>query len=82
MFSPQIQSYINSSSQAQAFSRVNELNRYIDSFYPKETLEANKTDVFKEILAESKAQTVKWTRLQRYSECHSAEEYSIFGSRE
>jgi len=56
MFSPQIQSYINSSSQAQAFSRVNELNRYIDSFYPKETIEANKTDVFKEILAESKAQ--------------------------
>ena len=56
MFSPQIQNYINSSSQAQAFSRVNELNRYIDSFYPKETIEANKTDVFKEILATSQAQ--------------------------
>ena len=56
MFSPQIQNYINSSSQAQAFSRVNELNRYIDSFYPKETIEADKKDVFREILASSEAQ--------------------------
>ena len=56
MFSPQIQNYINSSSQAQAFSRVNELNRYIDSFYPWETIEADKKDVFREILASSEAQ--------------------------
>ena len=56
MFSPQIQNYINSSSQAQAFSRVNELNRYIDSFYPRETIEADKKDVFREILASSEAQ--------------------------
>lgn len=56
MFSPQIQNYINSSSQSQAFSRVGELNRYIDTFYPKEAVEANKTDAFKEILASSQAQ--------------------------
>lgn len=56
MFSPQIQNYINSSSQAQAFSRVNELNRYIDSFYPRETIEADKKDAFREILASSEAQ--------------------------
>ena len=53
MFSPQIQNYINSSSQAQAFSRVNELNRYIDSIYPQ-THETKQTSAFDEILAESK----------------------------
>lgn len=57
MFSAQIQNYINSSSQAQAFSRVGELNRYIDTFYPKESIEKiNKNDVFKEILEASEAQ--------------------------
>ncbi len=60
MFSPQIQNYINSSSQAQAFSRVSELNRYIDNFYPKENIEkAQNKDVFKEILANSEAQIPK-----------------------
>ena len=34
MFSPQIQSYINSSSHSSALNRVNELNNYIDTFYP------------------------------------------------
>ncbi len=53
MFSPQLQNYINSSSQAQAFNRVNELNRYINSIYPKQP-EVNKTSAFDEILAESK----------------------------
>ena len=53
MFSPQIQNYINSSSQAQAFNRVNELNRYINSIYPK-TPETSKASAFDEILAESK----------------------------
>ena len=53
MFSPQIQNYINSSSQAQAFNRVNELNRYINSIYPQNS-EVSKTSAFDEILAESK----------------------------
>ena len=35
MFSPQIQNYINSSSQAAAFNRINELDNYINSIYPK-----------------------------------------------
>ena len=54
MFSPQIQSYINSSSHAQAFSRVNELNSYIDSIYPKNIQENKEVSAFQEILAESK----------------------------
>lgn len=56
MFSPQIQNYINTSSQAQAFSRVNELNNYINSFYPEETkVQENKElSAFQEILAQSK----------------------------
>lgn len=55
MFSPQIQSYINSSSQAHAFNRVAELNQYIDKFYPQEpTKEIKQTNAFEEILAESK----------------------------
>ena len=54
MFSPQIQGYINSSSQAQAFNRVNELNNYINSIYPQ-NIEPNKEiSAFQEILAESK----------------------------
>ncbi len=53
MFSPQIQNYINSSSQAQAFNRVNELNRYINSIYPQNP-EVKQTSAFDEILAESK----------------------------
>lgn len=55
MFSPQIQNYINTSSQAQAFNRVNELNSYINSFYPPADIEKNKElSAFQEILAESK----------------------------
>lgn len=55
MFSPQIQSYINSSSQAQTMSRVNELNNYIDSFYPNNNIKSdNSVSAFKQILAESK----------------------------
>lgn len=55
MFSPQIQNYINSSSQAAAFSRVNELDNYIDSIYPRNEVSANKeVSAFQEILAESK----------------------------
>jgi len=54
MFSPKIQSYINSSSQAQTMSRVNELNQYIDSIYPGDNLKAeNNVNSFKRILAES-----------------------------
>lgn len=59
MFSPQIQNYINTSSQAQAFNRVNELNNYINSFYPQEKVQENKQlSAFKEILAESKKEAV------------------------
>lgn len=55
MFSPKIQNYINSSGQMQAFSRVNELNNYINSIYPKENIEQTKNlSAFQEILAESK----------------------------
>ena len=53
MFSPQLQNYINSSSQAQAFNRVNELNRYINSMSLKPS-EVNKTSAFYEVSAESK----------------------------
>ena len=59
MFSPQIQNYINTSSQAQAFNRVNELNNYINSFYPQEKVQENRQlSAFKEILAESKKEAV------------------------
>ena len=54
MFSPQIQSYINSSSHSSALSRINELNKYIDSFYPTE--ESKKTtdvSAFDKVLAQS-----------------------------
>ena len=52
------ESYINSSSQAQAFSRVNELNNYINSIYPPENISKNKdVSAFAEILAESKKET-------------------------
>ncbi len=54
MFSPQIQNYINSSSQATAYSRVDELNRYINSFYPVEETKTESMKGFNEILAESK----------------------------
>ncbi len=56
MFSPQIQNYINSSSQAAAFNRINELDNYINSIYPKnEPIVQNKElSAFQEILAESK----------------------------
>ncbi len=55
MFSPKIQSYINSSSQASAYNRVNELNRYINSVYPaNQTQQAPQISSFEKILAESK----------------------------
>ena len=55
MFSPQIQNYINSSSQAAAFSRVSELDNYINSIYPKADVSQNKeVSAFQQILAESK----------------------------
>ena len=57
MFSPQIQSYINSSSQAQAFSRVQELNKYIDNFYPQQKTQETSLNSFQKILAESKDET-------------------------
>ena len=54
MFSPQIQNYINTSSQAQAFNRVNELNSYINSIYPQNTEKNQELSAFQEILAESR----------------------------
>ncbi|MBQ4646782.1 MAG: lytic transglycosylase domain-containing protein [Candidatus Gastranaerophilales bacterium] len=55
MFSPQIQNYLNSSSQSAAFSRINELDNYINSIYPKPEVSQNKElSAFQEILAESK----------------------------
>lgn len=57
MFSPQIQNYINTSSQAQAFNRMNELNSYINTIYPATTNENKEVSAFHEILAESKKET-------------------------
>lgn len=58
MFSPQIQKYINSSSKAQAFNRINELNQYINSFYPVQKAEVgSQLSAFQEVLAESKKET-------------------------
>ena len=57
MFSPQIQNYINTSSQAQAFNRVNELNNYINTIYPKQIEQNKEVSAFQEILAESKKET-------------------------
>jgi len=54
MFSPQIQSYINSSSQAAAYSRVEELSNYIDKIYPQEISTTNTPSAFDKILSESK----------------------------
>lgn len=54
MFSPQIQNYIDSSSQAQAYNRVNELDKYINSIYPKQIPQDNQISAFSKILAESK----------------------------
>ena len=55
MFSPQIQSYINTSSRAQTMNRVDELNSYIDSIYPNNNIKAENTiGAFKQILEESK----------------------------
>ncbi len=54
MFSPQIQNYINSSSNANAYSRVEEINRYINSFYPVEETQTSMTRGFDDILSESK----------------------------
>ena len=57
MFSPQIQNYINTSSQAQAFNRVNELNNYINTIYPQQINQNKEISAFQEILAESKKET-------------------------
>ncbi len=56
MFSPQIQSYINSSSHASALNRMNEINRYIDTIYPNnENKEVQpQKSAFEEVLIESK----------------------------
>lgn len=62
MFSPQIQNYINTSSEANAYSRVNELNRYIDTFYPADTTKTEITRGFNEILAESKIEQKEQSR--------------------
>ena len=62
MFSPQIQNYINTSSQAQAFNRVNELNNYINSIYPQQINQNKEISAFQEILAESPP-NVKETKL-------------------
>lgn len=53
MFSPQIQSYIDSSSKVQAQSRAIELNNYINSLYPKAQTQNVQPSAFKQILAES-----------------------------
>lgn len=59
MFSPQIQSYINSSSHSSAINRMNELNHYIDSIYPSnESQQSAKASAFEEILAESKQESL------------------------
>lgn len=58
MFSPQIQKYINSSSEVQAQKRAQELNNYINSFYPEKKVEVgSQLSAFQEILAESKKET-------------------------
>lgn len=58
MFSPAIQNYINSSSHAQAYNRVNELDKYINSIYPEPTyVEKAEVSAFDKILAESKNET-------------------------
>ena len=55
MFSPQIQSYINSSSHSSALNRMNEINRYIDTIYPPAAqVETSDKSVFQEVLSESK----------------------------
>ena len=54
MFSPQIQSYINSSSHASAMSRLNEINQYIDTIYPvNDTQKTEEQTAFKEILTQT-----------------------------
>lgn len=60
MFSPQIQSYINSASHSSALSRVAELNQYIDKIYPSQkTQENSELTAFKEVLNESKNELPK-----------------------
>ena len=59
MFSPQIQSYINSSSHSSALNRVNEINNYINTIYPPENLvETSPKSAFEEILTESKEEDI------------------------
>ena len=54
MFNPRIQNYINSSGQAQAYNRMNEINNYINSFYPVQNTKNEQLSAFKQVLAESK----------------------------
>ena len=61
MFSPQIQSYINSSSKAQTMSRIDELNNYIDSLYPNKisVKKENNVSAFEKILSESQEESLQ-----------------------
>ena len=59
MFSPQIQNYINTSSQAQAISRAHELDRYINSIYPEDLPSKANISSFNEVLAQSKIESAK-----------------------
>lgn len=56
MFNPKIQSYINSSGEAQAKMRASQLNSYIDSLYPapKKDTEATTVKPFNEVLKVTK----------------------------
>lgn len=56
MFNPKIQSYINSSGEAQAKMRASQLNSYIDSLYPtpKKDTEVTTVKPFNEVLKVTK----------------------------
>lgn len=56
MFNPKIQSYINSSGEAQAKMRASQLNSYIDSLYPtpKKDIEVTTVKPFNEVLKVTK----------------------------
>ena len=59
MFNPKIQSYINSSGEAQAKQRAQQLNSYIDALYPKPIENSENTTVkpFNEVLKVTKDET-------------------------
>ena len=60
MFSPQIQSYINSSSHTSALNRMNEINHYIDSIYPSNIQKPSEKSAFEEVLSESKEELTQY----------------------